>query len=56
VRPADKFAVLATNALGENSYASPALSDGQIFLRTDKHLWCVGTRRAAGNSVAKQHN
>ena len=53
VRPADKFAVLATNALGENSYASPALSDGQIFLRTDKHLWCVGTRKQTGNSVAR---
>jgi outer membrane protein assembly factor BamB len=45
VRPADQFAVVSTNALGENSYASPALSEGQIFLRSEKHLWCIGTRR-----------
>lgn len=56
VRPAEKFAVLATNPLGENCYASPALSDGQIFLRTDKHLWCIGPRREPGNSVVKTEN
>jgi outer membrane protein assembly factor BamB len=33
--------LLATNELGESSNATPAISDGQIFLRTDKHLWCV---------------
>jgi outer membrane protein assembly factor BamB len=33
--------LLATNDLGESSNATPAISDGQIFLRTDKHLWCV---------------
>lgn len=41
VKPADNFAVLALNAIGEPTYASPALSDGQIFLRSDKHLWCI---------------
>lgn len=45
VNPAEKFALIATNALGEASYASPALSEGQIFMRTDKHLWCIGERR-----------
>jgi hypothetical protein len=33
--------LLATNDLGESSNATPAISDGLIFLRTDKHLWCV---------------
>ena len=42
VKPADKFAVIATNDLGENAYASPALSDGQIFLRTGMALYCIG--------------
>jgi len=42
VKPADKFAVIATNDLGEPTYASPALSNGQIFLRTDKALYCIG--------------
>src|SRR5262245_50441618 len=37
-----KFEVVARNALGEECYASPAVSRGQIFLRTLDHLWCIG--------------
>jgi hypothetical protein len=33
--------VLAVNDLGEPSNATPAFSDGQVFLRTDGHLYCV---------------
>jgi outer membrane protein assembly factor BamB len=39
-----KFEEVGQNALGENAYASPALSNGQIFVRTSGHLWCVGKR------------
>ena len=42
VKPADQFAVIATNTLGEPTYASPALSNGQIFLRTDRALYGIG--------------
>jgi len=45
VKPADKFAVVATNTLGEPTYASPALSNGQIFLRTDQALYCIGAAK-----------
>jgi len=45
VKPAEKFTVVATNEIGESTYASPALSDGQIFLRTDKALYCLGTAK-----------
>jgi len=42
-RPApEKLDVLAMNDLGEPSHATPAISDGQIFLRTDAHLYCIG--------------
>jgi outer membrane protein assembly factor BamB len=34
--------VVARNALGERSVASPAISDGRIFIRTDKHIFCIG--------------
>ena len=34
--------LLARNAIGERSVATPAVSRGQIFLRTDDHLICVG--------------
>ena len=37
----EKFELLATNDLGEPSNATPAISDGQIFLRTDGHLYCI---------------
>jgi outer membrane protein assembly factor BamB len=34
--------IVARNAIGERAIASPAISRGQIFLRTDGHLFCVG--------------
>ena len=37
-----KFEVLATNSLAEKTNASFAVSNGSIFIRTDKHLWCIG--------------
>ena len=36
-----RFELLAINDLGEPSNATPAISDGQIFLRTDGHLYCI---------------
>jgi outer membrane protein assembly factor BamB len=36
-----KFEVLARNSLGERVLSSVALADGQVFLRTYKHLWCI---------------
>ncbi|MCI0684549.1 MAG: PQQ-binding-like beta-propeller repeat protein [Gemmataceae bacterium] len=38
------FELLAENDLGERVVASPALSNGQIFIRGDKHLFCIGER------------
>ena len=42
-----KYEVLATNRLGagETTYASPAISNGDIFLRTDRHLWCISEKK-----------
>jgi hypothetical protein len=28
--------------LGEATYASPAISEGQVFLRGEKTLFCIG--------------
>jgi outer membrane protein assembly factor BamB len=39
------FKVLAVNALGEPSNSTPAVSDGEIFLRTQKAVWCVSGKR-----------
>ena len=38
----DKFELVAENALGESANATPAISNGQRFIRTDAHLWCIG--------------
>jgi hypothetical protein len=37
----EKFELLAMNDLREPSHATPAVSDGQIFLRTHTHLYCI---------------
>ena len=39
------FALLAENDLGDYTLSSPAMSDGQIFLRTDGFLYAIGERR-----------
>ena len=42
VRPGPTFDLVAKNELGERTFASPALSQGHLFLRTDHHLFCIG--------------
>ncbi|MDP6035748.1 MAG: hypothetical protein QGG55_06855 [Verrucomicrobiota bacterium] len=37
-----QFELIAENAIGERCYASPAISRGQIFIRSEKHLFCIG--------------
>ena len=44
VRPGPAYDLVATNELGEATYASPAISDGQIFIRGEKSLVCIGKR------------
>jgi outer membrane protein assembly factor BamB len=38
------FDVVSRNPLGEECYASPAVSQGQIFVRTLHHLYCIGKK------------
>jgi len=45
IRPSETFAVIAKNELGEPVSASPAISQGQIFLRTHRHLYCIGSKK-----------
>ena len=42
VRPGRQLEVVAVNQLGEYCYASPAVSEGKLFLRGEKHLYCIG--------------
>jgi outer membrane protein assembly factor BamB len=40
-----KFGILAENDLGQYTLSSPAISEGQIFIRTDGFLYAIGQRR-----------
>jgi outer membrane protein assembly factor BamB len=42
IRPGANFDRVAKFELGEQCYASPAISDGQVFLRGFEHLFCIG--------------
>jgi outer membrane protein assembly factor BamB len=45
VKPGREYRILAETELGEKVFASPALSDGQIFIRGEKNLICLGRRQ-----------
>jgi outer membrane protein assembly factor BamB len=40
-----KFEVIAENPLDDYCLASPAVSGGQIFIRTEKFLWAIGATK-----------
>ncbi len=42
IRPGKKLEVVAENKLGQRVFASPAVSRGQIFIRGEKDLFCIG--------------
>ncbi|HEY2342565.1 MAG TPA: PQQ-binding-like beta-propeller repeat protein [Chthoniobacteraceae bacterium] len=44
LKAGDKFEVVATNDIGEENRASAAVSDGKLFLRGDKNLYCIGKK------------
>jgi len=41
IKAGPKHEVLGTNSLDEPVYASPAIADGKIFIRGEKHLYCI---------------
>jgi outer membrane protein assembly factor BamB len=42
VKPGPTYEQVAENDLGEACYASPAISQGQIFQRAENNLYCIG--------------
>lgn len=46
LKASPKFELLALNSLGDGlTNSSHAISNGDIFIRTHKHLWCIGTAK-----------
>lgn len=46
VTPGETYQLVSESEMGEKVFASPALSEGQIFVRGEKTLFCLGTRKA----------
>ena len=42
IAPGDQYVELATNELDGQLMASPVVADGDLLLRTDKHLYRLG--------------
>jgi outer membrane protein assembly factor BamB len=45
VKPGKVLQVAARNNLGEDMYASPAVYDGELYLRGVRHLFCIQSAR-----------
>lgn len=44
IKAGPKHEVLGTNSIGEPSRTSIAIADGKLFIRGDKHLFCIGKK------------
>jgi hypothetical protein len=45
LRASPNFELLGANSIGnEMTNASLAVSDGDLFIRTHKHLWCIAQK------------
>jgi outer membrane protein assembly factor BamB len=45
LKASPEFELASRNRIGEHCYSSPAFSDGEIFLRGEQHLFCIGQPR-----------
>jgi outer membrane protein assembly factor BamB len=51
IRSGPKFELLSENDLQDYTLSSPAISDGQIFVRTASFVYAIGRRQAAARST-----
>jgi len=47
---ADEFKLLARNELGAKCLATPAVADGELLVRTERHLYCFPPERSVAAS------
>jgi hypothetical protein len=45
LRAGEKLAILATNDLDDHCFATPAIADSRIYLRTRSALYCFGSKK-----------
>lgn len=56
IEAAPQFKELAKNSLGDKTQASIAISQGQLFIRTEKYLWCIGDEKRAAAGLMGSWN
>jgi len=44
IKPGPTYEAIAKNSIGESMFASPAISNGKIYLRGANHLFCIGMK------------
>jgi hypothetical protein len=44
IKAGPQHEVLGTNAIGEPCRTSIAITDGRLFIRGEKHLFCIGNK------------
>jgi hypothetical protein len=49
VHPGEKYEKVAENPLGERSFASPAISNGTLYIRGERQLFAIRAGRPQGN-------
>jgi len=54
IKAGPKHEVIATNSVNEPVYASPAISDGMIFIRAASNLYCIAAGKPANSKVARR--
>jgi outer membrane protein assembly factor BamB len=47
LRAGDTYELLATNSMNEVCMATPAITDGQLIVRTERHVYAIGASEAA---------
>jgi outer membrane protein assembly factor BamB len=50
VKSGRAFELLGRNEMGESIMATPAIANGQMLVRTERHLWAVGSPVRQGSS------
>jgi outer membrane protein assembly factor BamB len=51
VKAGRKFELLATNPMGQELMATPAISDGLLIVRSENYVYAIGQRTAAMNAA-----
>ena len=44
IESARQYKLITENEIGERTLASPAVVDGAVYLRSDDHVWAIGSR------------